>query len=125
GALGYAGGATPEGGWARARARRGGRATRARESAPPPLGVKDPPRAAPAESVAAIAPPRAAPAAGAEAGAPAPAATPPPPPAAAASFPPPAAAGDPVETRVLAIVAEKTGYPPDMLALDLDLAADL
>ena len=28
-------------------------------------------------------------------------------------------------TRVLAIVAEQTGYPPDMLELDLDLEADL
>ena len=28
-------------------------------------------------------------------------------------------------TKVLAIVAEKTGYPPDMLELDLDLEADL
>jgi acyl carrier protein len=27
--------------------------------------------------------------------------------------------------RVLAIVAEKTGYPPDMLEMDLDLEADL
>ena len=27
--------------------------------------------------------------------------------------------------RVLAIVAEKTGYPPDMLDMDLDLEADL
>ncbi|HNP84591.1 MAG TPA: beta-ketoacyl synthase N-terminal-like domain-containing protein, partial [Kouleothrix sp.] len=36
---------------------------------------------------------------------------------------PPAA--DPVVTRVLAIVAEKTGYPSDMLDLDLDLEADL
>ncbi|HEY6947035.1 MAG TPA: SDR family NAD(P)-dependent oxidoreductase, partial [Candidatus Acidoferrum sp.] len=32
---------------------------------------------------------------------------------------------DPVKERVLALVAEKTGYPPDMLALDLDLEADL
>ncbi|HUK14965.1 MAG TPA: SDR family NAD(P)-dependent oxidoreductase [Bryobacteraceae bacterium] len=34
-------------------------------------------------------------------------------------------AGDPVRERVLAIVAEKTGYPRDMLDLDLDLEADL
>ena len=33
--------------------------------------------------------------------------------------------GDAVKERVLAIVAEKTGYPPDMLDLDLDLEADL
>ncbi|HLA77628.1 MAG TPA: SDR family NAD(P)-dependent oxidoreductase [Vicinamibacteria bacterium] len=39
---------------------------------------------------------------------------------------PPAMAGpDPVTDKVLAIVAEKTGYPPDMLDLDLDLEADL
>jgi acyl transferase domain-containing protein/acyl carrier protein/NAD(P)-dependent dehydrogenase (short-subunit alcohol dehydrogenase family) len=34
-------------------------------------------------------------------------------------------AGDPVKDRVLALVAEKTGYPIDMLDLDLDLEADL
>ena len=32
---------------------------------------------------------------------------------------------DPIKKRVLAIVAEKTGYPEDMLDLDLDLEADL
>jgi acyl transferase domain-containing protein/NAD(P)-dependent dehydrogenase (short-subunit alcohol dehydrogenase family)/acyl carrier protein len=32
---------------------------------------------------------------------------------------------DPVQRTVLGIVAEKTGYPPDMLDLDLDLEADL
>lgn len=32
---------------------------------------------------------------------------------------------DPVKERILALVAEKTGYPPDMLDLDLDLEADL
>jgi acyl transferase domain-containing protein/acyl carrier protein/NAD(P)-dependent dehydrogenase (short-subunit alcohol dehydrogenase family) len=37
----------------------------------------------------------------------------------------PAAAKDPVQTRVMEIIAEKTGYPPDMLDLDLDLEADL
>ena len=41
----------------------------------------------------------------------------------------PVAAGavdeDEVRQRVLALVAEKTGYPEDMLALDLDLEADL
>ncbi len=30
-----------------------------------------------------------------------------------------------MKTKVLAIIAEKTGYPPDMLDLDLDLEADL
>ena len=34
-------------------------------------------------------------------------------------------AGDPVTAKVLEIVAEKTGYPQDMLELDLDLEADL
>jgi len=37
----------------------------------------------------------------------------------------PAVAGDPVKERILALVAEKTGYPPDILDLDLDLEADL
>lgn len=32
---------------------------------------------------------------------------------------------DAVQTNVLRIIAEKTGYPPDMLDLDLDLEADL
>ena len=35
------------------------------------------------------------------------------------------AKGDPVKEKVLALVAEKTGYPVDMLDLDLDLEADL
>ncbi len=35
------------------------------------------------------------------------------------------AAGDPVKASVLEIVAAKTGYPQDMLDLDLDLEADL
>ena len=30
-----------------------------------------------------------------------------------------------VRARVLAVVADKTGYPPDMLDLELDLEADL
>ncbi len=34
-------------------------------------------------------------------------------------------AADPVAVRVLALVSEQTGYPPDMLDLDLDLEADL
>lgn len=33
--------------------------------------------------------------------------------------------GDPVKQRVMALVAQKTGYPADMLELDLDLEADL
>ncbi len=43
------------------------------------------------------------------------------PPVAAATAP----AGDSVKERILALVVEKTGYPPDMLDLDLDLEADL
>jgi acyl transferase domain-containing protein/acyl carrier protein/NAD(P)-dependent dehydrogenase (short-subunit alcohol dehydrogenase family) len=39
--------------------------------------------------------------------------------------PVPAAAKDPVQVRVMEIIAEKTGYPTDMLDLDLDLEADL
>ena len=31
----------------------------------------------------------------------------------------------PVRERILALVVEKTGYPADMLDLDLDLEADL
>jgi acyl transferase domain-containing protein/NAD(P)-dependent dehydrogenase (short-subunit alcohol dehydrogenase family)/acyl carrier protein len=62
-----------------------------------------------------------------------PAATAPPPSEAPASAATPdavaeatAASGeDPVRTRVLALVAEKTGYPEDMLDMDLDLEADL
>ena len=37
----------------------------------------------------------------------------------------PAADADPVKDRILALVVEKTGYPNDMLDLDLDLEADL
>jgi 3-oxoacyl-(acyl-carrier-protein) synthase/acyl carrier protein/NAD(P)-dependent dehydrogenase (short-subunit alcohol dehydrogenase family) len=43
------------------------------------------------------------------------------PPAASAQV----AAGDAVKERILALVVEKTGYPKDMLDLDLDLEADL
>ena len=46
-----------------------------------------------------------------------------PPPATAAPAPGPS--GDPVQERILALVIEKTGYPKDMLDLDLDLEADL
>jgi acyl transferase domain-containing protein len=42
-----------------------------------------------------------------------------------APTPVPALPANPIRERVLAIVAEKTGYPQDMLALDLDLEADL
>ncbi|MEJ2111040.1 MAG: SDR family NAD(P)-dependent oxidoreductase [Acidobacteriota bacterium] len=44
----------------------------------------------------------------------------------AASTPTPAASTvDSVQAMVLEIIAEKTGYPPDMLDMDLDLEADL
>jgi len=39
--------------------------------------------------------------------------------------PEPGKTGEPVKEKVLALVAEKTGYPVDMLDLDLDLEADL
>ena len=45
--------------------------------------------------------------------------------AAASSAPPPAPAIDPVTEKVLSIVSEQTGYPSDMLDLELDLEADL
>ena len=61
--------------------------------------------------------------------APAPAATTVPEPQAAAAPPPPTAAAatttDAIKERVLAMVVEKTGYPREMLDLDLDLEADL
>ena len=38
---------------------------------------------------------------------------------------PEAPAGDGVEAKVLAIVAAQTGYPEDLLDMDLDLEADL
>ncbi|MFO7680004.1 MAG: SDR family NAD(P)-dependent oxidoreductase [Chloroflexota bacterium] len=46
-------------------------------------------------------------------------------PAPAPAAPPPAPSGDAVAAKVLEIVAAKTGYPEDMLELDLDLEADL
>ncbi|MGI9645059.1 MAG: acyltransferase domain-containing protein, partial [Ilumatobacteraceae bacterium] len=53
------------------------------------------------------------------------AAPPAPAPAAVAPEPPVAPTVDPVEEVVLGIVAEQTGYPPDMLDVELDLEADL
>ena len=44
---------------------------------------------------------------------------------ASAVLPPKQDAGDSVRERILALVVEKTGYPKDMLDLDLDLEADL
>jgi acyl transferase domain-containing protein/NAD(P)-dependent dehydrogenase (short-subunit alcohol dehydrogenase family) len=43
----------------------------------------------------------------------------------ATPIPTPEPAGESVEERVLALVVEKTGYPKEMLDLDLDLEADL
>ncbi len=43
----------------------------------------------------------------------------------AVTAPRPESAPDPVQEKVLEIVAGKTGYPPEMLDLDLDLEADL
>ena len=42
-----------------------------------------------------------------------------------APLPPAASPDDPVKERILGLVVEKTGYPKDMLDLDLDLEADL
>ena len=42
-----------------------------------------------------------------------------------AATPPPAETDDAIREKVLEIVAEKTGYPKEMLDLDLDLEADL
>ena len=86
------------------------------------------PEAAPVEAAPAPVAPAPAPAAPA-APAPAPAAPAPAPaapaPAAAAPAPAALAATDDVEARVLAVVAEQTGYPSDLLDMDLDLEADL
>ncbi len=41
------------------------------------------------------------------------------------ALPIPAVESDPVQERILALVVEKTGYPKDMLDLDLDMEADL
>src|SRR5205807_4445256 len=38
---------------------------------------------------------------------------------------PPTTSADPVKERIIALVVQKTGYPADMLDLDLDLEADL
>src|SRR5664280_2687389 len=53
-----------------------------------------------------------------------PAATQPTPPAPQATSPKDGAGGD-VKERILALMVEKTGYPQDMLDVDLDLEADL
>ena len=45
--------------------------------------------------------------------------------AAAAAAAPPEPPGEDLAARVVALVAEQTGYPPELLDLDLDLEADL
>ncbi|HLH14274.1 MAG TPA: SDR family NAD(P)-dependent oxidoreductase, partial [Solirubrobacteraceae bacterium] len=93
-----------------------------------PLAPAPPVQPAPAAPVQA-APPAPAPAAPAPAAA-APA-TPAGAPAAAPSAPAPAPAGgaamtrEQIEQRLLEVVSERTGYPPDMLGLDADLEGDL
>jgi malonyl CoA-acyl carrier protein transacylase/acyl carrier protein len=107
---------------------------------PVPAASGGPVPATPAEPVAFVQPAPAAPAPPAVQppapqpavpAAPAPAATAPAASAPAATAPaaaptaPQAPAVDPVTDRVLALVAEMTGYPSDLLDLDLDLEADL
>jgi acyl transferase domain-containing protein/acyl carrier protein len=55
----------------------------------------------------------------------APAQVEPTPPPAAVQPPPKPSAVDAVQERVMKIISEKTGYPTDMLQMDLDLEADL
>jgi acyl transferase domain-containing protein/acyl carrier protein len=85
--------------------------------APPPTPVVTTKPAPPPVAVA-----KPAPKAQVAAGVPAPSAPPQP---AAKGDPKFDSKSDPVKARVLALVAEKTGYPVDMLDLDLDLEADL
>jgi acyl transferase domain-containing protein len=57
---------------------------------------------------------------------PAPVMAPPPPPAPVAAPPAPkAAAGPSISEALLAVVADKTGYPKDMIGLDMEIEADL
>jgi acyl transferase domain-containing protein/acyl carrier protein len=105
---------------------RGAPAEPAQPARPEPAVAPAAQVAAPAPAPAAVAPAPAAPAPAA----PAPAAQVAPPPmvdapAAEPVAPPPTDDGDPVQARVLALVSQETGYPPDMLDLDLDLEADL
>ena len=91
------------------------RATSWQYSIPPRLRVTAPQSAVPTPAAAVFSPQ------------PTPKSVPPP---ATPTPPPPAPAGatsgpDDLAQRVLGIVADKTGYPTDMLALDLDLEADL
>ena len=79
--------------------------TRTPQAAPPAPVVTEKPAPAPVSAVAAPAPKAQA--------------------AAPSAQPKPASKSDPVKEKVLSLVAEKTGYPVDMLDLDLDLEADL
>ncbi|MDJ0961124.1 MAG: SDR family NAD(P)-dependent oxidoreductase [Acidimicrobiia bacterium] len=79
-----------------------------------PVVASSAPVVTPPEPVAAAPTPAASPQAPAPTAAPAPVVAPPAEPA-----------GDPVADRVLELVSAQTGYPPDMLDLDLDLEADL
>jgi acyl transferase domain-containing protein/NAD(P)-dependent dehydrogenase (short-subunit alcohol dehydrogenase family) len=94
-------------------------------AAVPPMAVSTP-QPARVEAPPVVAPPPAPITKAAVAVAPAPvpavAVAPPSPPLPAAA---PTLAGDPVKERILELVVEKTGYPKDMLDLDLDLEADL
>ncbi len=93
----------------------------AKTSAPAAVQAPTPPAPAPIPAPAPAAPPVvAAPPVAAPAPAPAAPAS-----VAAPPAPEPAPAGDDVPARVLAVVAEQTGYPPDLLDMDLDLEADL
>ncbi|MDJ0768066.1 MAG: SDR family NAD(P)-dependent oxidoreductase [Ilumatobacter sp.] len=109
------------------------RVLRVRDDGPPTrIAVPSRPEVATAPPVLTAPPvetvqrPAPAPAPAATPAAAAPAATPTPAPAAAPVAPAaPEVVADPVEAVVLGIVAEQTGYPSDMLDLELDLEADL
>jgi malonyl CoA-acyl carrier protein transacylase len=94
--------------------------------APAPVAAPSPVAAAPAAAVAtpAVAVPAARPLAAAAVSAPTPLEAAAPSVPASGGVATPAASGG-VEAKVLAIIAEKTGYPSDMLDMDLDLEADL
>ncbi len=84
-------------------------------AAPAPMLAPQPPMAAPAQALATPA-----------VAAPVPMAPPPPLAAPAPVAPPaPGRTGPDLSRTILAVVAEKTGYPAEMLRLDMDLEADL
>ncbi|MFN8038356.1 MAG: SDR family NAD(P)-dependent oxidoreductase [Acidimicrobiales bacterium] len=96
-----------------------GTAARRPALAPAPA-VTSEPATTPASSAPAVVEPATPPAAPA-----APAPVEPPPVAAPEPAPVGSEGGDPVAAAVLEVVAAQTGYPPDLLDLDLDLEADL